>query len=321
MKQQSTGISTYRGRFAPSPTGALHLGSLVTAITSYLEARTRGGEWLVRIEDLDVVRTLPGAAQQIMQTLELLGMSWDGEIIYQSQRQAAYQAALLRLENEGFMYPCTCSRKEIADTALIGVDGPIYPGSCRAGRSTALKNRLSAWRIRTDNRLIHFDDSVQGRIFQRVENEIGDFVLQRADGIYSYQLAVVVDDAWQGITHIVRGADLLHSTSRQIYLQKLLSVETPCYSHVPVVVNEQGEKLSKQTRAEPINLTNPLPQLVAALRFLGQNPPEELSKSDLSTFWEWALANWCVGEIPRRSHVFLKEPRSALKGGIQHKDQ
>ncbi|CAE6512686.1 MAG TPA: tRNA glutamyl-Q(34) synthetase GluQRS [Nitrosomonas nitrosa] len=308
MKQQSTGISTYRGRFAPSPTGALHLGSLVTAIASYLEARTRGGEWLVRIEDLDVVRTLPGAAQQIMQTLELLGMSWDGEIIYQSQRQAAYQAALLRLENEGFMYPCTCSRKEIADTALIGVDGPIYPGSCRAGRSIALSDRPSAWRIRTDNRLIHFEDSVQGSICQRVENEIGDFVLRRADGIYSYQLAVVVDDAWQGITHVVRGADLLHSTSRQIYLQKLLGVETPCYLHVPVVVNEQGEKLSKQTRAEPINLTNPLPQLVAALRFLGQNPPEELSKSDLSTFWEWALANWCVGEIPRRSHVFLKEP-------------
>lgn len=300
-------LSAYRGRFAPSPTGALHLGSLVTAVASYLEARSRKGEWLIRIEDLDATRVIPDSSRHILHTLASLGMNWDGEIIYQSQRLAAYQAALAKLKKKGLIYSCTCSRKDIAASALVGIEGPIYPGSCRAGRLIAHAERPHAWRIRTDDRLIGFEDGLQGKVGQCVEREIGDFVVQRVDGIYSYQLAVVVDDAWQGITHVVRGADLLHSTPRQIYLQKLLGYATPCYLHLPLVVNEHGEKLSKQTRAAPLNLANPLPQLVAALRFLGQQPLSELIDGDIPSFWEWALANWQAEKIPKLSQFSQNE--------------
>lgn len=300
--------AVYRGRFAPSPTGSLHFGSLVTAVASYLEARTRRGEWLVRIEDLDATRVVADSSQHILNALELLGMNWDGEIVYQSQRQAAYQIALTKLKNNELIYPCSCSRKEIADSALLmGVGGPIYPRNCRNSFAIAHADRPSAWRIRTEDNLIEFVDSVQGKVCQYVESEIGDFVLRRADGIYSYQLAVVVDDAWQGITHVVRGADLLLSTPRQIYLQKLLGYATPYYLHLPVVVNKHGEKLSKQTRAAPIDLVNPLPQLVASLHFLGQNPPNELMEGDVPAFWKWALANWRTENIPGESRLFLNE--------------
>jgi glutamyl-Q tRNA(Asp) synthetase len=281
--------SAYTGRFAPSPTGPLHFGSLVTAVGSYLEARSRNGKWLLRIENLDASREVPGASEAILRTIELLGMEWDGEPMYQNQRNAVYEAAVFALESHRLAYPCFCSRKEIADSSIRGIEGPIYPGTCRAGSN---KKRTAARRLRTDNALIEFTDALHGRIRQRLESDIGDFILCRADGVFAYQLAVVVDDAEQGITHVVRGEDLLNSTPRQIYLQRLLGYPTPHYMHLPVVTNARGEKLSKQTCAPPVDISHPVPQLMMALRFLGQAPPAELAKSSVTTLWEWATYNW-----------------------------
>lgn len=295
-------FSAYRGRFAPSPTGPLHLGSLVTAVGSYLEARSQRGEWLVRIENLDRGREVPGASKEILNTLAVLGMEWDGEVLYQSQREEAYNAALAVLEKQHLLYPCTCSRKEIADSSIIGIDGPVYPGTCRA--RSFLPERFGAWRVRTDTRLIEFTDALQNRIQQRLEPDIGDFVLRRADGIFAYQLAAVVDDAVQGITHVVRGADLLNSTPRQIYLQRLLNYSTPVYKHLPVIINGEGKKLSKQTGAPAVDTSAPLPHLITAIRFLGQMPPEELIEGDVASFWKWAFENWKSEMIPRKKHGF-----------------
>ncbi|MDQ3186481.1 MAG: tRNA glutamyl-Q(34) synthetase GluQRS [Pseudomonadota bacterium] len=280
----------YRGRFAPSPTGALHFGSLVAAVGSYLEAKSRHGKWLVRIENLDQSRETPGASTEILSTLEAFGMEWDGEVIYQSRRNTAYQAALALLEKRNLIYPCVCSRKEIADSSIVGLDGPIYPGTCRG--SFANEEHPGARRVRTDNKLVEFQDGLRGWVRQRLENDIGDFVLRRADGVFAYQLAVVVDDAEQGITHVVRGEDLLSSTSRQVYLQQLLGYATPAYLHLPVVVNANGEKLSKQTHATPVATADPISQLIMAIRFLGQVLPAELIESDLASFWKWVTENW-----------------------------
>lgn len=286
----------YRGRFAPSPTGPLHFGSLVAAMGSFLEAKSRGGEWRVRIEDLDPPRVAPGSADQILFTLEACGLTWDGEVVYQSRRSDAYHSALHALRQQGSLYPCGCSRREIADSALAGREGWVYPGTCR--RSLPAGHAARALRVRTDG-VIEFRDAVQGPIRQRLADEVGDFVVYRADRIFSYQLAVVVDDAAQSITHVVRGADLLDSTPRQIHLQRLLGLPTPQYLHLPVAVNAAGEKLSKQTLAAPVDPNNPLPELLRALRFLGQNPPREIAQSGLGSFWNWALAHWCTDVIPR----------------------
>jgi glutamyl-Q tRNA(Asp) synthetase len=263
----------YTGRFAPSPTGPLHLGSLIAALASWLDARAAGGQWLVRIEDLDRPRTVPGAADEILRALERLGLGWDGEVVYQSRRDALYREAMEKLRAQ--TYWCSCSRREIADSSLgLATDGAhIYPGTCRA--RVAAEGR--ALRIRTDRREIGFLDRVQGSQAQVLERDIGDFVLYRADGLYAYQLAVVVDDAAQGVTDVVRGADLLDSTPRQIYLQRLLGVPTPRYLHVPVAVNAAGEKLSKQTGAAPIELS--FQTLRTALRFLGQPDAEDLQQA------------------------------------------
>ncbi len=242
------------------------------------------------MENLDAVREVRGASKSILNTLTALGMEWDGEVLYQSQRHNSYRAAVEVLEKQKLLYPCICSRKEISDSGIIGMDGPTYPGTCRTRSVT--NDRFCAWRVKTDNRLIDFRDALQGPIQQRLQSSIGDFVLRRADGIFAYQLAVVVDDAEQGITHVVRGADLLNSTSRQIYLQRLLGYPTPAYMHLPVAINSAGEKLSKQTRAAPVDPTNPVPHLVRTLSFLGQKPPEDLIGSDLPSFWQWALENW-----------------------------
>lgn len=285
----------YRGRFAPSPTGPLHLGSLVTAIASYMEAKSRDGEWLVRIENLDPSREVPGSSNEILKTLETLGMEWDGEVIYQNKRNKAYQAALALLEERRLIYPCICSRKEIADSSIAGIEGPIYPGTCR---NSFLHRDRSAWRIKTNNNLIEFEDALRGRVRHRLESDIGDFVLRRADGIFAYQLAVVVDDAEQGITHIVRGEDLLNSTPRQIYLQQLLGYPTPMYMHLPVVVNARGEKLSKQTHAAPVANSDAVSQLIMAIRFLGQAPPKELKESDVTSLWNWIIKNWKPETVP-----------------------
>lgn len=285
----------YRGRFAPSPTGPLHFGSLIAAVGSYLEARTRHGKWLVRMEDLDPPREMPGAADGILTALDAYGFEWDGEIVYQNRRGEAYEAALARLHTSGHLYPCACTRREIADSAMQGIEGPVYPGTCRAG----LHGREPrAWRVRTSMEEIYFDDVIQGGQSQALERDIGDFVLKRADGLYAYQLAVVVDDAAQGITHVVRGADLLDSTPRQIWLQRLLDYPTPQYAHLPVAVNAQGEKLSKQTLAAPLDLVRPAPVLWRTLVFLGQDPPATL-RDDLAALWNWAMAHWRLEIVPK----------------------
>ncbi|HEV2007463.1 MAG TPA: tRNA glutamyl-Q(34) synthetase GluQRS, partial [Burkholderiales bacterium] len=263
--------SIYRGRFAPSPTGPLHFGSLVAAVASYLEARHRDGEWLVRIEDLDPPRVVAGATDDILRILEACGMHWDGTVIYQSAHHDAYHAALHRLRARDVVYPCACTRREIADSALAGVEGPVYPGTCRNGVADGKVAR--ALRIDTRGASIAFVDALQGAVRQDLETEIGDFVLYRADQVIAYQLAVVVDDAEQGITDVVRGADLLDSTPRQIYLQQLLNLPSPRYMHVAIAVNAAGEKLSKQTLAAAIGAQQPLPELIRALHFLGQDPP------------------------------------------------
>jgi glutamyl-Q tRNA(Asp) synthetase len=295
-------ISSYRGRFAPSPTGPLHFGSLVAAVGSFLEARSRGGEWLVRMEDLDLTRVVPGAADDILRTLDAFGLHWDGAVMAQSARNEAYRAALAELEKLGAVYPCACTRKEIADSAVSGIDGPVYPGTCRAGVPEGRAPR--AMRVRTDIGPVGFDDALQGRISQILEAEVGDFVVRRADGLFAYQLAVVVDDAEQAITHVVRGADLLDSTPRQIALQKLLGLPTPAYLHLPVAVNERGEKLSKQTLAPTVSRANPVAQLCAVLAFLNQVPPEELKTADTDDFWRWAVAHWRAERLPAVRAIF-----------------
>ena len=292
----------YRGRFAPSPTGPLHFGSLVAAVGSYLEARQRGGKWLVRIEDIDKPRVIPGAADGMLRTLERLGMQWDEAVMVQSTRSDAYRLALEHLRKRGVLYPCACSRREIADSALHGIEGFIYPGICRNGVPAGREPR--ATRVRTQGARIAFDDAIQGAVTQDLEHDSGDFVVWRADGLFAYQLAVVVDDAAQGITDIVRGADLLDSTPRQIHLQQLLNVHTPRYTHLPVVINERGEKLSKQTLAPAIDTRQPERALIRALRFLGQAVPDDwlndgvLQASDTGNIWQWAIAHWERSRIP-----------------------
>ncbi len=286
----------YRGRFAPSPTGPLHFGSLAAALGSYLDARASGGEWLVRIDDLDLPRVMPGAADDILRTLEAFGFEWDGEIVHQSRRNEHYRAALAELEQLGAVYPCACTRKEIADS-LVGRDGAtIYPGTCRAGLAPGKTPR--ALRLRVAEALLEFSDAIQGRVSQRLAQEVGDFVIRRADGLFAYQLATVVDDAAQGVTHVVRGSDLLDSTPRQIYLQRLLGLPVPHYAHLPVAVNAQGEKLGKQTLAPAVSAVRPVLVLQQVMRFLGQAVPQELIEADLPAFWRWAAANWRRDAVP-----------------------
>ena len=275
----------YTGRFAPSPTGPLHMGSLVAALASWLDARAAGGRWLVRIEDLDRPRCTPGAVDAILQTLHHAGLDWDGEITYQSERHVLYRRALARLK--GDTYWCGCSRREIADSSLgLAIDGaPVYPGTCRAGT----KGERRALRVRTRAEAVVFDDRVQGRQQQVLERDVGDFVVYRADGLFAYQLAVVVDDAEQGVTDVVRGADLLDSTPRQIYLQRLLAVPTPRYLHVPIVVDAAGEKLSKQTGAASVD--GSMVTIRRALAFLGQPPAATLAEAVRN--WRPALISPC----------------------------
>ena len=295
--------SNYIGRFAPSPTGPLHFGSLVAAVASYCDAKANAGKWLVRMEDLDKPREIKGAADDILRTLEAFGFEWQGEVVYQSQRGDLYQAALNKLAD--LTYPCTCSRREIADSAANsnthGIDGFIYPRTCLMHPLKA--NVLPAWRLKAADVLIYFEDGIQGEISQNLSKEIGDFVLKRADGIFTYQLAVVVDDFAQGVTQIVRGADLLDSTTRQIYLQNLLGYPTPHYAHLPIAVNAAGEKLSKQTLAEPLNSAKARQQLFKALQFLGQNPPAAMQTAPLKELWQWAFAHWTFTNIPAQRAI------------------
>jgi glutamyl-Q tRNA(Asp) synthetase len=287
----------YIGRFAPSPTGPLHFGSLLAATASYLDAKSHQGKWLVRMEDVDRQREVAGAAAQILSTLEAFGFEWDGAVLYQSKRDEAYQAALETLKQAELAYPCGCSRKEITETAHFGSYGPIYPGVCRDGLPAGKQAR--AWRIKTDSHKVIFADRIQGQQLFNLAEMSGDFIIKRADDLFAYQLAVVVDDAMQGITHIVRGADLLDSTPRQIHLQQQLGFSQPSYAHIPVAVNQQGEKLSKQTHAEAIAPAQKITLLKQAFAFLGLTPPSEAMSLD--ELWQFAIVNWNIGQVPNKA--------------------
>jgi glutamyl-Q tRNA(Asp) synthetase len=297
--------SAYQGRFAPSPSGPLHVGSLVAALASFLQARAAGGKWTVRMEDLDPPREQPGAADDILRTLEAFGFEWDGEVLYQSRRYAAYDEALDALRQCGALYPCSCTRKEISDSSISGIDGPIYPGSCREGLREGREGR--ALRVRTEDRPIAFEDRWQGRVERNLARDYGDFVVKRADGLWAYQLAVVVDDSEQGITEVVRGCDLIESTPRQLWLLQLLGLPAPAYAHLPVAVNARGEKLSKQTLAEPLNARTPQPVLIDTLRFLGQAVPEDLRDASPRELLGWAVRHWHPEAVPRRSTIRWEE--------------
>jgi len=288
------------GRFAPSPTGRLHFGSLVAAVGSFLDARASGGSWVLRIEDIDRERNVPGAADAILRTLAQLALEWDGEVLYQSRRLDAYRAAFSQLRENGDIYPCACSRREIAARApAVGVDGSlVYPGTCRTGLPPG--NRARSWRMLAPAEVLVFDDRVQGTQRQDVAAVVGDFVVRRADGQFAYQLAVVVDDAAQGVNSVVRGADLLDSTPRQIWLAQRLRLPVPAYAHLPLASNAAGEKLSKQTRARAIDATIGSPLLAAALEFLGHVVPAEVRHAPLADFWRWAIANWSITRVPTR---------------------
>lgn len=281
----------YVGRFAPSPTGPLHFGSLVAAVGSYLDARAAGGRWLLRIEDVDTERSVPGAESLILSTLETYGFCWDGPWLRQTDRLDAYAEALHTLCLAGHAFPCACSRSEIerAATARAVDGGMVYPGTCRRGLPVGRQAR--AWRVRVPSPggdEIAFIDRRLGRIAQTLSHDVGDFVLKRADGPFAYQLAVVVDDAFQEVTDVVRGSDLVDSTPRQIYLQRCLGVRTPRYLHLPLALDPSGQKLSKQTRATPLDPHEPRPTLLAALRFLGMPLPDVTSSDSLDDIWRAA---------------------------------
>jgi glutamyl-Q tRNA(Asp) synthetase len=287
----------YRGRFAPSPTGPLHFGSLVAALASYADARAHDGEWCLRIDDIDEPRTRGDAEADILATLERYGFEWDGPVARQSARIDRYAGALASLESTHVVYECGCTRRDLESAPLGSAGERVYPGTCRNGIPTERGPRGDrAWRIRVDHATIRFRDRLQGVQQQDLARDVGDFIVKRADGLYAYQLCVVVDDADCGITHIVRGADLLASTPRQIFLQRNLGFAEPIYLHVPVALNATGEKLSKQTRARPLP-REPLVALLAAWRFLDQSLPSPLPTS-VREFWNHATSAWSTVRLP-----------------------
>jgi len=287
--------TAYVGRFAPSPSGALHFGSLIAALASYLDARACRGRWLLRMEDLDPAREPTGAADNILFTLEKFGLHWDGAVVYQSQRLAAYTEALQALKELGLIYPCDCSRQRIR------ASGGVYDNACRERKPPP--PGPSALRLQVPDQIIEFQDRIQGFCQQSLKNDCGDFVLRRRDGLFAYQLAVVVDDAWQGVTDIVRGHDLLESTPRQIYLQRLLNTLTPSYAHLPVATNAQGQKLSKQHFANPIQTGQCGWYLGEALGFLGQRVPEELCSAPVEQILDWAQMHWDIQAVPKLATI------------------
>ena len=291
----------YIGRFAPSPTGPLHFGSLVAALGSWLDARTAGGRWLVRMEDLDRPRCVPGAADTILRQLESYGLDWDGAVLAQSSRDMAYESALQQLRESGAVYRCVCTRSHLSDSPRNAQGETIYPGTCR--ESVLDVHSSHAWRVRAPENAVSFTDRVFGEIAQSVAGEVGDFVVKRADGLFAYQLAVVVDDAHQHITHIVRGADLLWNTPRQIALQTLLGLPTPSYAHLPLVTNSQGQKLSKQTLAPVLPAHAQSQVLGEALNVLGQSPPTALLNAPPAELLAWAVSQWCIEAVPTISAI------------------
>jgi glutamyl-Q tRNA(Asp) synthetase len=292
----SSALARYRGRFAPSPTGPLHFGSLVAAMASYADARAANGEWRVRIEDVDLPRARPGAGDAILATLERLGFEWDGPVWRQSERAPFYENALAQLRAQGMLYACACTRAQRAHDPIGRLGERIYPGVCRGGiDAVRAANKRRAFRVRVPTAPVAFADRLHGYQRQRLDADVGDFIVCRSDGLFAYQLAVVVDDAAQGITDVVRGADLLASTPRQIFLQQALGLPTPRYLHVPVAMDAHGSKLSKQTGAHALRAV--IPALMAAWQFLEQRPPHEIPSS-VAQFWSWARANWRAAMLP-----------------------
>lgn len=285
---------TIIGRFAPSPTGPLHLGSLYTALASFLQARSQQGKWLLRIDDLDTARNVTGASDAILTTLDTFGLHWDDSVVYQSQCLTTYDDVLNELSKNQLIYPCSCSRKMLAST-------DIYSGLCR--HQSPSPDSPTALRIKTDSRLITFEDGLQGVMSHNLAKQTGDFILKRRDGIIAYQFAVVIDDDQQHINQIVRGFDLLAETPKQIYLQHLLGLPCPAYFHVPVIVNEYGYKLSKQTQATAVNVTTPQNVIFELLGLLKQNPPAELQHASVTELLGWAIEHWNINLLKNSKQV------------------
>ncbi len=294
------------GRFAPSPTGPLHFGSLVAAFGSFLWARSQGGRWLVRVEDIDGPRTVPGAAAAQLETLRRFGLAWDGEVMYQSHRGDAYEAALQYLRSAGALFSCRCSRAALAEC------GGIHHGDCnRAGNGPA------ALRVPAPEMDIGFNDAIRGRFSQNLAQDVGDFIVRRADGLYAYQLAVVVDDAAQGITEVVRGADLLDSTPRQRYLQTLLGLPHPAYAHLPLVLDAAGRKLGKSQHALALDDDDPVPALRQAWHFLGQNPATLPRGKCVERLIATAVSAFDPTLVPARDIALAMEPATPATDTVQ----
>jgi glutamyl-Q tRNA(Asp) synthetase len=296
----------YRGRFAPSPTGLLHFGSLVAAVASYADARAHRGDWLVRMDDLDHSRAVGGAADAILRALEAFGLNWDGDIIYQSDRTERYDEVLDQLRRDGLVYPCACSRKLVSAEGRPGQEGPIYSGRCRDGLRSGQQPRSE--RIRVAAGPVTVEDRIHGTVEQHLCDDVGDFVVLRADGIHAYQLSVVVDDADMGVNQVVRGADLLMSTPRQVYLQRCLGLPEPSYAHVPLAVDSTGRKLSKSLADLPVDPADPVPALLRAWDFLGQ-PRLESRPATARDFWAAAIPRWRIADLPRQRSIDVSTVR------------
>lgn len=288
---------SYIGRFAPSPSGPLHFGSLVAALASYLDACANQGQWLVRMEDIDPPREQPGAADLILKTLEAYGLFWHDSVLFQSQRTDVYQAVLDELLGQKKLYPCTCTRKKLA-----GQNG-VYPGYCR--EQTIIPQEAHSLRLKCDHEMIVFNDQIQGR--QSFDlGKLGDFILKRKDGLFAYQLAVCVDDEFQGITHVVRGFDLIDSTPRQLFLQAVLNYRHPVYRHIPVITLSDGHKLSKQNHAPAIPLDEPRPLTIKAMQALGMSVPDDLSASSLADILAWGIQHWQLKQVKPAEEIPLE---------------
>jgi glutamyl-Q tRNA(Asp) synthetase len=296
----------YIGRFAPSPTGPLHFGSLVSALASYLDAKANHGQWLVRMEDLDPPREQPGAATEILRSLEAHGLCWDGDILYQSQRLGIYREQLDALIRANLAYPCQCSRQRLQSL------GGVYDGHCRQHRADM--SQAIAWRLKLYDlppgfalpEIVRFTDAIQGAQTQNLRTQAGDQILKRRDGFYAYPLAVVLDDIAQGITHVIRGSDLLEVTGRQIFFFELLEKTTPIFGHVPLATQGNGQKLSKQNHAPALLASDATRNLWRALQFLGQNPPSDLLDSQATELLTWGLAHWQPGKVQGLSHLYTE---------------
>lgn len=310
--RQPPGAGRYRGRFAPTPSGPLHLGSLYTALAGFLQAKAHGGEWLLRIDDADTPRVAPGAADAIVRALERFGLGWDGPVVFQSQEFGAYQAALGQLDAAGLLYPCTCSRKTLAALPRVGGHSR-YPGNCRHANRD--RREPHALRVIAHDADILLEDKLQGPQSWNPARDFGDFIVFRRDGIFAYHLATVMDDAQAGITEVLRGHDLLESTPLQVHLQGLLGLPTPVYLHIPIIIDRHGAKLSKQNLAAPVDGLEVSATLHGLLRLLGHPPPSELRQAPKEEILAWAVAAW---DPARLSGTAVAEPDWLGPQAISH---